>query len=191
MNHKNWFRVNVVSLILVLIVWQVALAAEFTLTSPKMKDSDQMVNEQVYNGFGCNGKNASPELHWANVPGGTKSLALTVYDPDAPTGSGWWHWVIFNIDPKVNGLAANAGDVRAQLAPAGSVQSRTDFNTNGYGGPCPPAGDRPHRYIFTLFALDVDKLPLDETVPAAMVGFFLNRHMIQKAQMTMLYAREK
>jgi Raf kinase inhibitor-like YbhB/YbcL family protein len=120
MNKKHWFRVNVFSLVLVLTVWQVAVASEFTLTSPQMTENDQMALEQVYNGFGCSGKNTSPELHWANVPAGTKSLALTVYDPDAPTGSGWWHWVIFNIDPKVNSLTANAGDVRA---PSGRRQA--------------------------------------------------------------------
>lgn len=167
----------------------VAGAADLTLTSPQLKPNAPMAMEQVFNGFGCSGKNVSPELNWTKVPAGTKSLALTVYDPDAPTGSGWWHWLIFNIDPKVSGLAENAGDPKASLAPKGSVQSRTDFGQPGYGGPCPPAGDKPHRYIFTLFALDVDKLPLDESASGAMVGFNLNQHAIQKAQLTVLYSR--
>jgi Raf kinase inhibitor-like YbhB/YbcL family protein len=190
MKQFNWFGANVIFIILVLIVSQTALASEFALSSPQIKDNQQIGTEQVYNGFGCTGSNVSPALNWTHLPAGTKSLALTVFDPDAPTGSGWWHWVIFNIDPEVSGLPANAGNVKAKLAPAGSVQSRTDFGMNGYGGPCPPAGDKPHRYIFTLFALNVKQLPLDETTPAAMVGFFLNQHRIQKTQMTVLYARQ-
>jgi Raf kinase inhibitor-like YbhB/YbcL family protein len=167
----------------------IAGAADLTLTSPKLKPDAPMAMEQFFNGFGCNGKNISPELNWTKVPAGTKGLALTVYDPDALTGSGWWHWLIFNIDPKVPSLAANAGDPTAQVAPKGSVQSRTDFGQTGYGGPCPPAGDKPHHYIFTLYALDVNKLPLDESASGAMVGLYLNQHAIQKAQLTVLYSR--
>ena len=170
---------------------QPAMAGEFTLSSSQMKAGGKMPMEQVFDGFGCTGKNISPELHWTGVPKGTKSLGLTIYDPDAPTGSGWWHWLIFNIDPRTAGLPANAGDVNAHLAPAGCVQSRTDFGSPGYGGPCPPPGDKPHRYIFTLFALDVARLDLDENTPAAMVGFNLNQHTIGKAQMTALFGRKK
>jgi Raf kinase inhibitor-like YbhB/YbcL family protein len=189
MKGFKWFEVCALALVFAWFGSQAAAAGEFTLSSPQMQAGSQMAMEQVFNGFGCTGKNVSPELHWSGVPAGTKSLALTVYDPDAPTGSGWWHWLIFNMDPKTTSLPANAGDVSAKLAPAGSVQSRTDFGRTGYGGPCPPAGDKPHRYIFTLFALDVAQLPLDETAPAAMVGFNLNQHVIRKAQMTILYGR--
>jgi Raf kinase inhibitor-like YbhB/YbcL family protein len=170
---------------------QPAMAGEFTLTSTQIQAGGEMPMEQVFDSFGCTGKNISPELHWSGIPEGAKSLALTVYDPDAPTGSGWWHWLIFNIDPQTKGLPANAGNVKAHLAPAGSVQSRTDFGGTGYGGPCPPPGDKPHRYIFTLFALDVAKLDLDENTPAAMVGFNLNQHAIGNAQMTALFGRKK
>jgi Raf kinase inhibitor-like YbhB/YbcL family protein len=189
MKSLKWFQMITFGLVFAWFGSRVAAAGEFTLSSPQMKSGSQMAIEQVFNGFGCSGKNVSPELNWSGVPAGTKSLALTVYDPDAPTGSGWWHWVVFNMDPKTTSLPANAGDVSAKLAPAGSVQSRTDFGRTGYGGPCPPAGDKPHRYIFTLFALDVAQLPLDETAPAAMVGFNLNQHVIRKAQMTILYGR--
>ncbi len=191
MKRINGTVVLFFAVLLVLAGWEAAFAGDLTLSSPQMKDGDHMAVEQVFDNLGCTGKNISPELVWTNIPAGTKSLALTVYDPDAPTGSGWWHWVIFNISPNVNRLPANAGDVNAKLAPAGSVQSRTDFGATGYGGPCPPVGDKPHRYIFTLVALDLDKLPLDETAPAAMVGFYLNQHTIQKAQLTVLYARDK
>ena len=182
------------AIVVSILIWtaygaQSLMAAEFVLSSPQMRPGTRMAMEQVFNGFGCTGQNISPELHWSGVPAGTKSLALTVYDPDAPTGSGWWHWVIFNMDPTTTGLPANAGDTSAQLAPTGSVQSRTDFGRTGYGGPCPPAGDKPHHYIFTLFALDTVQLPLDDSAPAAMVGFYLNQHVIRKAQLTMLYSR--
>jgi Raf kinase inhibitor-like YbhB/YbcL family protein len=191
MKNFKWRLSGIIALILLVFGAQPAMAGEFTITSPQMQSGKQMAMEQVYNSFGCTGKNISPELHWSGVPKGTKSLALTVYDPDAPTGSGWWHWLIFNIDPGTTSLPANAGDANAHLAPAGSVQSRTDFGSVGYGGPCPPPGDKPHHYIFTLFALDVDRLQLDETASAAMVGFNLNQHAVGKARMTVLYAREK
>jgi len=117
-------------------------AAEFRLTSPVVKEQGTVANEQVFNSFGCSGKNISPELHWDNGPSETKSFALTVYDPDAPTGSGWWHWVVFNIPVSVHMLPANAGKPDNVIA-EGAIQSMTDFGQPGYGGPCPPSGDRP------------------------------------------------
>jgi hypothetical protein len=124
-----------------------------------------------------------------NEPKGTKSFAVTMYDPDAPTGSGWWHWLIFNIPNNVHELKRGAGDPTKNLAPKGSIQSITDFGTKGYGGPCPPVGDKPHRYIITVYALDVRRLNLDENTPPAMVGFFLNQHAIQKASIVAYYGR--
>ncbi len=146
-------------------------------------------NEQVYRGFECNGANISPELRWSGAPGGTKSFAVTIYDPDAPTGSGWWHWVIVNIPATSTFLPRNAGDPKMGLAPPGTIQVRTDFGTVGYGGPCPPRGARPHRYVFTIFAVDIDKLPIDESASAALVGFNLNSHTLTKATLTGFYGR--
>jgi Raf kinase inhibitor-like YbhB/YbcL family protein len=165
------------------------LAADFSLTSPILKDNGKIGNEQVYSGFGCAGGNISPELQWQNAPGTTKSFALTVYDPDAPTGSGWWHWLIFNIPASTNKLPANAGKRESGLAPKGSVQSVTDFGQPGYGGPCPPVGDKPHRYIFTVYALKVEQLPLKEEASGAMVGFYLNQNALAKATLTAQYGR--
>ena len=125
-----------------------------------------MTLSQVFSGFGCSGKNISPSLKWINAPRNTKSFAVTVYDPDAPTGSGWWHWVIFNIPAGVNELKADAGRIEKNLAPAGSIQSVTDFGKPGFGGACPPQGDKAHRYIFTVYALSVAKLDLDEKTSA-------------------------
>jgi len=145
--------------------------AGLALTSPEIAPGATIQNEQVYRGFECNGTNISPELRWSGAPNGTKSFAVTLYDPDAPTGSGWWHWVIFNIPATSTFLPRNAGDPKMGLAPPGAVQVRTDFGTVGYGGPCPPRGDRPHRYVFTIFAVDVDKLSVDESASPALVGF--------------------
>lgn len=165
-------------------------AAEFQLTSPTIKPKSTIGNEHVFNGFGCTGGNVSPELRWANAPKETKSFAVTVYDPDAPTGSGWWHWLLFNISPSVTVLAAGAGNPDGRGVPQGSVQSMTDFGQPGFGGPCPPPGDKPHRYIFTVFALKVDQLPLKPEASGAMVGYFLNQNAIAKASFTGLYGRK-
>jgi hypothetical protein len=164
-------------------------AGDFRLTSPTVKDGGIVGNEHVFNGFGCSGGNVSPELRWERAPGETKSFAVTVYDPDAPTGSGWWHWVIFNIPPGVTSLPAGAGKPDGGGAPKGSVQSMTDFGQPGYGGPCPPKGDKPHRYIFTVYALKVDQLPLKRDASGAMAGFHLNQNALGKASFTATYGR--
>ena len=172
-----------------LLAAHVVRAGNFTLTSPQVKEGGRIANEQVFNGFGCHGGNVSPALQWKGAPANTKSFAVTVYDEDAPTGSGWWHWVVFNIPANVTHLVKGAGNLRANLAPPGSIQSRTDFGTPGYGGPCPPVGDKPHHYQFTVYALKVDKLPLDNNATAAMVGFYIHQNLIKKAVLTARYGR--
>ncbi len=167
-----------------------ALAAgTFALQSAEVKPGAKMAETQVFKGFGCEGGNVSPSLKWTNAPAGTKSFALTVYDPDAPTGSGWWHWVIFNIPASVTSLPAGAGDPASGTAPTGAVQSRTDFGKPGYGGPCPPKGDKPHRYIFTVYALKVDKIDADRDASGALVGFMLNANKLAKTSFTAYYGR--
>lgn len=163
-----------------------ALAEGFELTSPDISEGERIADRHVFNGFGCDGQNVSPALEWSGAPEGTQSFALTVYDPDAPTGSGWWHWVVFNLPPETTSLPAGVGE--GDL-PQGAVQSRTDFGTTGYGGPCPPEGHGPHRYIFTVHALEVDSLPLEADAPGAMVGFFLNANAIDTATLTATYER--
>jgi Raf kinase inhibitor-like YbhB/YbcL family protein len=159
-------------------------ASALTLTSPEIKPGGTIADEQVANVFGCTGKNISPALNWSGAPAGTKSFAISVYDPDAPTGSGFWHWVVFNIPAATTSLPKGAGDPKGGAMPAGVVQSRTDFGTPGYGGPCPPKGDKPHHYHFTIFAVDVDKLDADENTTAAVVGFNLHFHTLAKATLT-------
>lgn len=162
-------------------------AQQFTLKSEDLEG--QLTESQVFSGFGCRGKNISPSLKWINAPANTKSFAVTVYDPDAPTGSGWWHWIIFNIPADITELKADAGRIEQKLAPAGSIQSVTDFGKPGFGGPCPPQGDKAHRYIFTVYALSVPKLDLDEKTPPAMVAFMLNSKAIAKASLMSYYQR--
>src|SRR5476651_2274934 len=135
-----------------------ANAQSLTLTSSDIKEGGTIVNEQVFKGFGCTGGNVSPALSWSGAPSGTKSYAVTVYDPDAPTGSGWWHWVLYNIPASVTALPEHAGDASGKLLPPGAVQGRTDFGTPDFGGACTPAGDKPHRYFFTVYALKTEKL---------------------------------
>jgi Raf kinase inhibitor-like YbhB/YbcL family protein len=164
----------------------VASAQNMTVTSTEVSDGSTIKDAQVANVFGCKGGNISPSLSWSGAPSDTKSFAITVYDPDAPTGSGFWHWVVFNIPASTTSIPANAGDVKKKLMPKGAVQSRTDFGTDGYGGPCPPAGDKPHRYQITVFAVDVDKLPFakNHTASGAMVGFDLHFHTLAKTTLT-------
>jgi len=165
-------------------------ANAFSLESAEVKPGATIADAQVYKGFGCSGGNVSPSLAWKNAPAGTQSFAITVYDPDAPTGSGWWHWVVFNLPADTKSLPAGAGDPAANKMPAGAVQSRTDFGTPGYGGPCPPQGDKPHRYVFTVYALKIAKLDADANAPGAMIGFMIHASTIGKATFTAKYGRK-
>jgi len=163
---------------------------KFALESAEVKPNARIADAQIYKGFGCAGGNVSPSLTWRDPPAGTKSFAVTVYDPDAPTGSGWWHWVVFNIPADVRSLPPGAGASGSTKLPKGAVQSITDFGTPGYGGPCPPRGDRPHRYIFTVHALKVDKLDLDDKAMPALVGFTLTSNRLARATFTATYSRK-
>ena len=166
-----------------------ANAGDLTLSSSTVKPNSVLSQNQVFNGFGCSGKNISPALKWSDAPKETKSFSLTVYDPDAPTDSGWWHWVVYNIPADVNELAEGTGDAAGALMPKGAMQGRTDFGTPGFGGACPPAGDKPHRYVFTVYALKVEKIDVPADASAAMVGFMINANKIGKASFTANYSR--
>ncbi|MGB7213024.1 MAG: YbhB/YbcL family Raf kinase inhibitor-like protein [Gemmatimonadales bacterium] len=161
----------------------------FTLTSSDVQQGRMLSSAQVFSGMGCTGRNVSPALAWQGAPTGTKSFAVTMYDPDAPTGSGWWHWVLYNIRPTVTSLPAGAGEAgKAHLAD-GAAQGNTDFGIPGYGGACPPPGDPPHHYHITIYALDVDTLDVPAGATAAYVGFNLHAHQLAKADLTALYGR--
>jgi Raf kinase inhibitor-like YbhB/YbcL family protein len=168
-----------------------AVQAKMKLTSAEIKNGSTIKSEQVFNTFTCTGENVSPSLTWSDAPKGTKSFVVTVYDPDAPTGSGWWHWVVINIPSSATSLPKNAGDAKANLLPAGALQTRTDFGAPGYGGPCPPKGDKPHHYHFTVFAVDEDKLQFtqDANGSAALVGYELHFHTLEKASFIGTFGR--
>jgi len=160
------------------------------LRSDSFSDGDYLSNDHVLSeqyGFGCAGGNVSPALTWSGAPSETKSFAVTCFDPDAPTGSGFWHWVVVNIPPDVNGLPAGASSGNG--LPAAALQLRTDYGAHEYGGPCPPAGDHPHRYLFTVHAVGLDALPVEASTSAAVVGFYLYFNTLEKAMLMGLYKR--
>ena len=167
-----------------------AQAADFSLHSPDIQGGS-IGNKHVLNDFGCQGENISPALNWTDPPAGTKSFAIMVHDPDAPTGgSGWWHWIVINLPADMRGLPQGVGAPGAKTPPA-VVQIRTDTGKPGWGGPCPPVGDEPHRYVFTIYALKVDKLDVPAEATAAYVGFMVNANAIGKASFTARYGRKK
>jgi Raf kinase inhibitor-like YbhB/YbcL family protein len=161
---------------------------KFTLTSTDFTEGDTLANTQVFNEFGCKGGNVSPALAWSGAPAGTQSFALLMHDPDAPTGSGWWHWVVYNIPEATGSLPAGAGDAKKGLMPKGAVQGRTDYGSVGYGGPCPPPG-KPHHYNFRLYALKVPKLEVPEGASAALIAFNVRAQALGEAQLTGMYGR--
>ncbi|MCH2157346.1 MAG: YbhB/YbcL family Raf kinase inhibitor-like protein [Oleiphilaceae bacterium] len=163
-----------------------ASAQGLTLSSDSAQG--QLAMKHVFNGFGCSGENISPELNWQNAPEGTKSFAITMYDKDAPTDGGWWRWLVFNIPSDTTALPENAGKTDAKLAPKGSIQIKTSFGATGYGGACPPEGDRPHQYLFTVYALNTETLDVDENTPPNLVGYLINAETIQKASTVAYYA---
>jgi Raf kinase inhibitor-like YbhB/YbcL family protein len=165
---------------------------EFTVRSDSFKDGDYLTKDHILSadyGFGCEGGNKSPHLAWSGAPTGTKSFAVTCFDPDAPTGSGFWHWLVVNVPPEVNELALDAGNPKVRKLPKEALQTRTDFGAPGYGGPCPPPGDHPHRYLFTVFAVGADSLPVTADTSAATIGFELNFNTLAKAAIMGLYKR--
>jgi len=178
-----------VSFIVFLLFSTLIHAADFTLSSPTLKTGSLLTEEQVYKGFGCSGKNLSPALSWTAAPKETKSFAVTVYDPDAPTGSGWWHWLIYNIPATASDIVAGAGESSGKQLPAGALQGRNDFGTHAFGGACPPKGDKAHRYIFTVHALKIDKIDIPADASAALIGYMINANVLEKSSFTALYGR--
>ncbi len=160
------------------------------VTSQSFNDGDYLAMDHVLAekyGFGCSGGNQSPHLAWSGAPSGTRSYAVTCYDPDAPTGSGFWHWVVANIPASVTELAPDAGNPASGKMPAGAVTVRNDVGTREYVGPCPPQGDHPHRYYFTVFAVGTDALSVTPETTPAVVGFQLHFNTLDKAEIVGLF----
>jgi Raf kinase inhibitor-like YbhB/YbcL family protein len=161
----------------------------FDLSSPDVPTNGTVPTKQIYNRYGCKGENMSPRLVWHDPPSGTRSFAVTMFDPDAPGKLGWWHWIIVNIPASVTELPVNAGNPAAHLAPAGSIQSTNSFGEAGYGGPCPPTGARPHRYVFTVYALGAETLPFDRTARGLKVGSYLEKNALGSASFVATFGR--
>jgi Raf kinase inhibitor-like YbhB/YbcL family protein len=166
-------------------------AAGFELRSPDIPAGGRVDKRFEFNGFGCSGENQSPALQWRGAPAGTKSFAVTVYDPDAPTGSGWWHWSVINLPASVNALEPNAGAAGDARLPTGARHVRIDYGVAAWGGMCPPPGDKPHRYVFTVHALKLDKLDIPADATAALAGYMINANALGKASFTATYGRPK
>lgn len=175
---------------LTLVLPLIAQAGSFSLISKDISHGEMMDNKQEFNGFGCTGGDLSPHLKWENAPEGTKSFAITVYDPDAPTGSGWWHWQVVNVPTSVTELATGAGSTNTSPLFKGSRQIRNDYGVEGFGGACPPEGHGVHRYRFTVHALSVDKLELPENASGALTGYMINQHTIESSSIESLYERK-
>lgn len=156
-----------------------AMADGFTLTSPDIAEGQQLSSDFVFQGFGCEGGNTAPTLEWSGAPEGTESFAVTVYDPDAPTGSGWWHWFAFNIPADVTSLPGG-GEVNG-------VELTNDYGAEGFGGACPPSGEV-HRYEFTVHAL-ATTLEIDNSVSNALAGFMVNANSLASSNITAIYNR--
>ncbi|KKO45953.1 kinase inhibitor [Arsukibacterium ikkense] len=161
-------------------------SVNFTLNSPDITEGHFMAKAQEFDGFGCNGNNVSPELNWQGAPAGTKSFALTVFDPDAPTSSGFWHWLVADIPADAHGLARSAG--KGSLPP-GCRSFKNDYGSKDFGGACPPEGHGMHRYQFTVWALPEDTLAVPDDASAAVVSFMLHANALGKATLTATYAR--
>jgi Raf kinase inhibitor-like YbhB/YbcL family protein len=161
--------------------------ATLSISSATWKEGQPIPMASAFHGWGLDGGNASPDLGWTGKPAGTKSLALTVFDPDAPTGIGFWHWVCFNIPGSADGVPAGAGAADQKLGPW--INGLTDYGKVGYNGPCPPKGDKPHHYIVTVYALDIDKLDLGSDTTPAMLKFFLRDHVLAQGTLTGTFQR--
>lgn len=148
-------------------------AAKLEVTSESFTEGGSIGMDYVFSG--CGGKNKSPQLSWSGAPDGTRSFAITCFDPDAPTGSGYWHWLAFDIPATVTTIDAGAGTDRS---PAGGQSGATDYGISSYGGPCPPKGDGAHRYCFTVYALDVPSLGANEKTHGALCIFMMRGHVL-------------
>jgi Raf kinase inhibitor-like YbhB/YbcL family protein len=180
----KYFQIGIVALSAL----AAAPASAFELTSPDVANGGTLKAAQISNVFGCSGGNISPALRWKDAPEGTRSFVVTLYDPDAPTGSGWWHWTIFDIPASATFLPGGAGSKDGKALPAGAFQGRNDAGAAAFLGACPPPGPA-HRYILTITALKVEKLGLDSNAGGALVGFMTKANALGTATITATYGQ--
>lgn len=167
-----------------------AFSNTLILSSKDISQDKFMSTAQEFSGFGCTGDDLSPQLTWSGAPKGTKSFAITAYDPDAPTGSGWWHWQIVNIPSTVTELKTDAGSTKQSMAPQGSRQIKNDYGSRGFGGACPPSGHGVHHYRFTVHALSIETLTLPADASGALTGYMINENTIESSTIEALYKRD-
>lgn len=172
----------------VYVIMASAAANTMTLKSKDIAHGDLMGKTHEFQGFGCSGDNQSPALSWSGAPKGTKAFAVFAYDPDAPTGSGWWHWQVINIPADVSSLRTGAGALNSSLLPKVSRQMRNDYGFNGFGGACPPKGHEAHRYQFTVYALS-QNIEVPKDASAALTGYMVNANALDSATIEALYKR--
>jgi Raf kinase inhibitor-like YbhB/YbcL family protein len=167
-------------------------AHAFELSSPDIAQDKPIAQKFAFNGFGCTGENLSPALAWKDAPEGTKSFAIFVHDPDAKTGgAGFWHWAAIDIPATTMSLPQGAGAEGGKMLPAGAKLVASDFGSKSYSGPCPPQGDAAHQYVFTVYALKVEKLELPENPTASLTGFMTNMNALGSASLTSVYGRQQ
>jgi Raf kinase inhibitor-like YbhB/YbcL family protein len=165
-------------------------SAGFSLSSPDFRPDRVIPAAHLFEQYGCKGGNRSPALQWRTPPAGTKSYAVTMFDlNESGTPSRWWHWVVYDIPGSATGLAENAGRLNSSSLPPGAIQGRTDMSQDAYHGPCPDKGQPPHRYLITVYALSVDKLPVPPQASGAMASYTVRDYTLGKATLTARYGR--
>ncbi len=177
---------RLVSLCLAFIAAGSAKAGDFKIENVELA-GDSFAHAQVSGSFGCDGQNVSPAIRWSGAPPATQSYLLTLFDRDAPTGSGFWHWVVADIPASVHAMPSGAGDDATRL-PAGARPMKNDTGEARYLGPCPPRGET-HRYVLTLHALKVAKLPVDGHATPAVIGYAAHGQEIATATTTVRFGR--
>jgi Raf kinase inhibitor-like YbhB/YbcL family protein len=158
------------------------VAQQLKVESSSFGNNQTIPKRYVFNGMGAGGENVSPHVKWSGAPPGTKSFALTIWDPDAPTTVGFWHWTVFNIP-------ANVTEIEEGKIPPGATQGYTDFGMSQYGGPAPPPGHGPHHYHIRVYALDVENLPLDKGSTGAVLMFMMRDHILAQGELVGIYER--
>jgi Raf kinase inhibitor-like YbhB/YbcL family protein len=163
----------------------------FTVTSTDVEDGQSLANDQVSGVLGAGGKDTSPQLSWSGFPAQTKSFAVTVYDPDAPTASGFWHWAVADIPADATSLPSGAGSGEEGGAlPTGAITLRNDAGFAGFVGAGPPPGHGPHRYFIVVHAVDVESLGVDDHTSPAVLGFNLFSHTLARATLVATYEQK-
>jgi Raf kinase inhibitor-like YbhB/YbcL family protein len=162
----------------------------FTVTSTDIAEGGTLSEKHRSGAFGVpGGEDVSPQLSWSGAPDGTKSYAVTCYDPDAPTGSGFWHWAVADIPANVTELATGAGTPGSTALPPGAVTLANDGGSKGYIGAAPPPGHGEHRYYFTVHAVDVESLGIPDSATPAFLGFNLFSHTLARATITAVFSQ--